>query len=172
VTKTLLVLVLLFVLSLFLSWLLLGRLWVMPKAVAVAQLEKLLPRLGQAQLTAYRNQSWCRNIAYGDGNFSETNSPSTCNLFEGEARPFDEPGRTAFNDLRQSLLLTGVNINFLNVYIEEGKIRQAEFSLGCWLCSRTRYVYEPDYVLPEDRGSEMWFDGINKDWYEVNEDWN
>jgi hypothetical protein len=38
--------------------------------------------------------------------------------------------------------------------------------------ARVPYVYEPNYVLQDDMGSEMWFDAINKNWYEVNEDWN
>lgn len=144
----------------------------LPQSVVIVQLEKLLPRLGQEQTTAYRNQSWCKNIAYSYGKFSDTDSPSTCNLFEGEAEPFDKTAKATFNDLRQTLLLTGVNINFLNVYFEDEKIRMADFSLGCWFCSRTRYVYEPGYVLQEDFGDEMWFDAINKNWYMVNEDWN
>lgn len=154
------------------SWFLWGKPWFMPVSFAVGRLERVLERLEQEQITAYRNQSWCKNIAYSYGNFSETESPTTCNLFEGEAKPFDDQGRAAFSDLRQSLLLTGVNINFLNVYFADGKIRLADFSLGCWLCNRTRYVYEPGYVLQPDLGSEMWFDAMNKNWYRVNEGWN
>jgi hypothetical protein len=170
--RILLITLVLMIVSLVASWFLLGRLWILPRAVAVAQLEKLLPKLEQTQITAYRNQDWCKNIAYSNGNFSETTHPTTCNLFEGEAKPFDETSRAAFNDLRQTLLFTGINISFLNVYVEEGKIRMADFSLGCWFCNRTRYVYEPNYVLQEDIGGEMWFDAISKNWYIVKEDWN
>ncbi len=144
----------------------------MPVSVVVGQLEKLLPGLEQTQTNAYRNQSWCKNIAYSYGNFSDTEFPSTCNLFEGEANPFDETAKAAFNDLRRTLLLTGVNINFLNVYVEGETTWLADFSLGCWLCSRTRYVYEPGYVLQEDIPNEMSFNAVNENWYVVNEDWN
>jgi hypothetical protein len=154
------------------SWFLLGKPWFVLVTVATRQLENLLPKLEQTHLTAYRNQSWCKNIAYNHGNFSETQSPSTCNLFEGEAEPFDETAQDTFNNLQQRLLLTGVNINFLNVYFEDGKIRMADFNLSCWLCSRTRYVYKPGYVLQEDFENEMWFDAVSENWYVVNEDWN
>jgi hypothetical protein len=172
VRRLLLVSLGLFVSSGIVSWFLLGKPWFIPASFAVKQLESVLPGLEQAQITAYRNQNWCKNIAYSKGNFSETTQPTTCNLFEGEATVFDETANVAFSNLRQTLLFTGVNISFLNAYYEEGKVRQVEFNLNCWLCSRTRYVYEPNHVLPEDIGSEMWFDAINETWYRVNEDWN
>lgn len=167
-----LTLLFLILLSVVATWFLLGKPWFIPASFAVKQLESVLPRLEQAHITAYRNQNWCRNIAYSYGKFSDTANPSTCNIFQGEVLTFDETSRGAFSDLRQALLFTGVNISFLNVYFEEDKVRQVEFNLGCWLCSRTRYVYEPDYLLPEEIGNEMWFDAINENWYMVNEDWN
>jgi hypothetical protein len=162
----------LLVLSGIASWVLLGKPWFMPASFVVKRLERVLSGLEQAQITAYRNQNWCKNIAYNYGQFSETTQASTCHLSEGEVLAFDETANVAFGDLRQTLLFTGVNISFLTAYYEEDKLRQVEFNLNCWLCSRARYVYEPNYVLPEDMSSEMWFDAINETWYRVNEDWN
>jgi hypothetical protein len=142
------------------------------KTFTVGQLERVLPSLEQLRLEAYRNQGWCKNIAYDYGKFSETSHPTTCNLFDGTAQPFDEQARRDFQTLKQRFLFTGVHIRFVNVYYDGETIRLAEFHLECFWCSRTRYVYEPNHVLQEDFGSEMWFDAINETWYQVNEDWN
>jgi hypothetical protein len=171
------ILLLLFLVSGVLAWLSWGKPWFMPASFAAGQLERLLPGLEQTQTEAYRNQGWCKNIAYSYGNFSESSHPTTCNLFEGTPRAFDEQAKRDFQTLRQVLRLTGVRVAFVNIYYEGGtvtneRVRLAEFNLSCFLCSRTRYVYEPNYVLPEDMGSEMWFDAVNKNWYIVNEDWN
>lgn len=149
----------------------------MPKTFAVQRLEALLPNLEQMGLEAYRNQSWCKNIAYNYGTFSETSHPTTCNLFEGTAQPFDEGARRDFQTLNRIFLFAGVRIRFVNLYyenetVEDKRLRLAEFHLECFWCSRMRYVYEPNYVLQQDMGSEMWFDAVNETWYEVNEDWN
>jgi hypothetical protein len=162
----------LLIISGFLTWFLWGRPWFIPKTFAVQQFERVLPRLEAEQLEAYRNQSWCKNIAYTRGNFSETSHPTTCNLFEGTPEPFDDRATRDFQTLHRLFLLTGVRILFVKVYYENDAVRLAEFNLACFLCSRTRYVYEPNYVLQEDMDGEMWFDAINETWYEVNEDWN
>jgi hypothetical protein len=162
----------LLVISGFLTWFLWGKPWFITKTFAVGQLGRLLPGLEQSQLEAYRNQSWCKNIAYSYGAFSETSYPTTCNLFDGTAQPFDEQARRDFQILYRTFSFTGVRIRFVNVYYENENVRLAEFHLECFWCSRTRYVYEPNYVLQQDMEGEMWFDAINKTWYEVNEDWN
>ncbi len=172
VFRFLLILFFLFLLSGIATWFLLGKPWFMPASFAARQLQSILPRLEQDHIEAYRNQSWCKNIAYRAGKFSKTSRPTTCNLFQGEPLAFDETAQVVFSNLRQSLLLTGLNVNFLNASFEEGKLKKAEFHLDCSLCSRTRYVYEPNYVLQEDMGKEMWFDAVNQTWYIVNEDWN
>mgnify|MGYP003543114992 FL=1 len=154
------------------TWWWSGKPWLIPKTFAVQQLERVLPRLEGMGLEAYRNQSWCKNIAYDYGKISETSHPTTCNLFEGTAQPFDDRATGDFQTLRRIFLFTSVRIRFVNVYYENETIRLAEFHLECFWCSRTRYVYEPYYVLQEDMGFEMWFDAINESWYEGNEDWN
>jgi hypothetical protein len=160
------------VISILLTWFLWGRPWFMSKTFAVQRLEALLPELEKMGLEAYRNQSWCKNIVYSYGQFSETSHPTTCNLFDGTAQPFDKKAKRDFQILNRTFLFSGMRIRFVNLYYKNDNVRLAEFDLACFLCSRTHYVYEPNYVLQQDMGSEMWFDAINETWYEVNEDWN
>jgi hypothetical protein len=168
--------ILLFI-SVFFAWWWSGKPWFIPKTFAVQQLERVLPQLEQLQLEAYRNQSWCKNIAYSYGKFSESRHPTTCDLFDGIPQPFDDRATGDFQTLRQTFLFTGVRIRFVNLYyenetVEDKRVRLAAFHLECFWCSRTRYVYEPYYVLQQDMGFEMWFDAVNETWYEFNEDWN
>jgi hypothetical protein len=153
------------------TWFLWGKPWLMPASLAVRQLEDVVRELEQSQVTAYRNQNWCKNIAYNYGKFSESSHPTTCNLFEGTPQPFDEQATKEFQKFRRTLRLTGVRVAFVNTYFEAGKLHSAEFHLNCLLCSRTHYVYEPKYVLPANEGSEIWYKAINQTWYVVNEDW-
>lgn len=171
VSRFILSFVVLFILSGLVTWWWSGKPWFITKTFAVEQLATVLPKLEQLRLEAYRNQDWCKNIAYDYGTFSETSHPSTCNLFDGTP-PFDDRATRDFQTLNQTFLFTGVRVRFVNLYYEGETVRLAEFHLECFWCSRTRYVYEPNYVLQEDFGSEMWFDAISETWYEVNEDWN
>jgi hypothetical protein len=152
------------------SWFVFGRLWLVPVKVAVKQHETVLPYLQEHQVRAYRSQSWCKNIAYKAGAFSESTHPSTCNLFDDEPQPLLDQARSDFQSLRRRLRGTGFRIAFINTYWVDNSLKSAEFDLNCWLCSHTRYVYEPNYVLPNDIADEMWFTPINQNWHRVNED--
>jgi hypothetical protein len=149
-----------------------GRLWFVPTSVAIGQLEFLLPYIRKKQLTDYRNQIWCQNLAYAQGQFSQNNQVSACNLFDGEALPFTTEARADFQTLRRQLRGTGLRIAFINAYWTDNQLASAEFDLNCWFFSRTRYIYEPNYALPEDIENEMWFTPINQNWFQANEDWN
>ena len=170
--KSLPYIVLLLLASSILSWFILGKLWFMPVSLIVKQLEQTLPWLETQGLTAYRNQSWCENIAYNAGFFSKTNSPSTCNLFDGEAQAFSPQARADFQILRYKLRPTGARVAFINAYYESGSLQSVIFNLNCLWCPRTRYVYESSYVLPDNLANELWYKPINQDWYQVGEDWN
>jgi hypothetical protein len=140
----------------------------------VRNLELTFSIIEQYDVSAYRNQDWCRNIAYRDGQFSETTHPSTCNLFDGPAQSFTPQARSDFQTIRRMLNRSGVRIAFFNIdFHETGRIRYASFNFNCLLRSRPRYVYRPNYgTVPEDIPNEMWFTPINHDWYKVEEDWN
>jgi hypothetical protein len=93
----------------------------------------------------------------------------SCNLFAGEAQAFTTEARADFQTLRHKLLSTGLRIAFIQAYWIETGLKSVAFDLNCWFCNRTRYVYEPNYVLPEDVENEMWFTPINQNWYQVDE---
>lgn len=153
------------------SWFMQGRLWFMPLRVAVSQLEQTLHFLQQQGLTSYRNQSWCKHLAYARGKFSETPQASTCNLFEGEAQAFSPEAEASFASIRQRLRASGLRVAFIISALREDDLMY-EFHLNCWVCARTRLVYAPGYTLPEDTKGEIWYQPINRNWYQVNEDWN
>jgi hypothetical protein len=133
-------LVALFMTSGMVSWLAFGRLWFVPVGVAVEQLEPLLSHIKEQQLSDYRNQSWCQNIAYARGQFSQNNQATTCNLFDGEAMPFTAEARADFQTLRYKLRGSGFRVAFIKAYWNHQELKSAEFDLNCWFCSRTHYI--------------------------------
>lgn len=140
----------------------------------VQNLETAFAMIEQYHVTDYRNQDWCRNIAYAGGQFSDTTHPPTCNLFEGPAPSFTPAATAVFNSITQVLRQSGVRIMFFDAdFNAAGRIRSARFDIDCFLCGRLGYQYQPNYgVVPEDIPDEMWFTPINHNWYKVKEDWN
>jgi hypothetical protein len=165
-------LILVLLVSSMLSWFILGKLWFISSSLIIAHLEQTLPWIEDQRLSAYRNQSWCKTIAYQAGAFSETKQPKTCNLFDGESLPFSSQARADFQALRQKLRVTGARVAFINAYYSSDSLQSVEFNLNCLWCPRTRYVFEPNYALPEDLGGEIWYQPVNQDWYQMSEEWN
>ncbi|MBD2079502.1 hypothetical protein [Leptolyngbya sp. FACHB-17] len=144
------------------------------KSQQVQNLETAFAMIEQYRITDYRNQDWCKNIAYAGGQFSDTAHPATCNLFAGPAPSFTPPATAISNSITQVLHQSGVRIAFFDAdFNAAGRIRSARFDINCFLCGRLRYEYQPNYgAVPEDIPYEMWFTPINHNWYKVNGDWN
>jgi hypothetical protein len=137
----------------------------------IANLPKAFSVLEQLQVHDYRNQDWCKNIAYKYGKFSKTTHPSTCNLFEGTPKSFDSQADRDFKSVAQTIASTGVNLDYLSIeYGKTRKLTKAEFNVtGCG-CS---YVYSPSYEkLPTNLGREIQYTALSQDWYFVLSDWN
>ena len=141
------------------------------RQIDVTNLSKVFGPLEVLKVEDYRNQDWCKNIAYQRGKFSENLESTTCNLFEGQPKPMDDRARQDFQVIARSVAATGVNIDFLSAqYSPAHRLIRADFQLsGFCRCS---YVYSPRYHLPQDLKGEMEFTAINADWYFVWEDWN
>ena len=131
-------------------------------------LERLFPAIERSQVRAYRNQSWCKNILYARGAFSDTASPSTCNLFDEPAHPFDQQAALDFATIRDEIAGTRLQVDYFNVSLDgHGHVAQADFVLrGCADCSLLGYTFEPDYVLGTP-GPDEKFTAIDQDWYKV-----
>lgn len=134
-----------------------------------SNLSRSLAVLEQFQVSAYRNQDWCKNIAYEQGKFSD-NLDSTCNLFTGQSQAFTSQAKTDFAQVEKTLKQSKVRLHYLSVdYVPNGKIRRAEFALSS---GGNSYVYEPGYKLPKDVPNELEYSAINQDWYYFWQDWN
>jgi hypothetical protein len=137
-----------------------------------ASLPKVFDTLQTLKVEAYRNQDWCKNVAYQRGKFSGNLKSTTCNLFDGTPQPMDSQATQDFQAIARSMATTGVSIHFLSAqYDSSNHLTGAEFHLAT-LC-RCSYVYSPQYNhLPENMTGEMEFTAINSDWYFVWADWN
>ena len=140
----------------------------------VAQLRDALPRFEQLRVEAYRNQDWCRNIAYSRGRFSN-NLESTCNLFAGSPVGFTASADADFASVAGALDAGGVWVyNVWGVrYDATGRLNHAEFDLipAPWEFSRWSYVYDPGHPLPQGMPNEDVYTRIDSDWYFHWEDW-
>ncbi len=91
-------------------------------------LETVFAMIEQYRVTDYRNQNWCKNIAYAGGQFSETTHPAICNLFAGPAPSFTAPATAVFNSITQVLRQSGVRIAIFDAdFNAAGRIRSARF---------------------------------------------
>lgn len=137
----------------------------------VKNLEQLFVLIEKYQIKNFRNQDWCKNINYIKGKYSKTSNPSTCILFEGEAKEFNKESEEDFNLIAKELEKTKTDVLFFSIKFEDNKIITAEFNIDCGFC-RPSYIYQPNYKLPENMGKEMIFSKIDNNWYLVEEDWN
>jgi hypothetical protein len=133
-------------------------------------LPKAFSILEQLQVQAYRNQDWCKNIFYKGGKFSNNNEATTCNLFDGKAKPFAQ-AQGDFKIVESAIASTGLELHYFSAdYGKGGKLIRADFDLAECPCT---YTYSPNYSkLPEDIPREMEYSAVNKDWYFVKRDWN
>jgi putative NIF3 family GTP cyclohydrolase 1 type 2 len=131
-------------------------------------LVKTFKTLETLQVQEYRNQDWCKNIAYHHGKFSNTKI-STCNLFKGNPKAFDEQASQDFQAVAEAVSRTHVSLYLISdmKYDQQGHLRQAEFHLIDCSCY---YVYSPRYKLPPDIPAERLHTIINQDWYFVQQD--
>ena len=140
----------------------------------VHNLAHTLSLIEQSDMQAFRNQGWCKNIAYSRGRFSSNTQSATCNLFAGTPQPFDAQARADFDAIAHRLAATGVRVTWLiSTFDASGRLQSVEFEIDCILCQRMAYVYAPGYgTLPDTIPEEVWFTAINDDWYLREEDWN
>jgi hypothetical protein len=124
----------------------------------VANLPTIFHQLEKLKITAYRNQDWCKNIAYQRGKFSNNLRSTTCNLFEGQPQTMDPRAEQDFQEISLRLTAIGASIRYLS----------AKYDTLC----RCSYIYQPGYTLPPNMGGEMEYTAINSNWYFVWEDWN
>jgi hypothetical protein len=138
----------------------------------VANLPQVFSALQALKVKNYRNQDWCKNIAYNRGGFSSNLTRTTCNLFDGKPIAMDERAKQDFQTIATAMAKTGVGIDRLSAnYDSADRLVGATFNLST-IC-RCSYVYHPSYQrLPENMQGEMEYTAINPDWYFVWEDWN
>lgn len=136
----------------------------------VERLTSTLPVLQQLKVENYRNQDWCKNIAYPQGKFSNNRQSPTCNLSNETFQPFTEPANQAFGQVASAIQQTQVPLYAVAIdYGSDGSIRRARFSLT----QPGGYVYEPGYkTLPESLPDELEYQPVNQDWYRYWQDWN
>jgi hypothetical protein len=133
----------------------------------VANLPKVFSTLQNLQVKAYRNQDWCKNIAYKRGGFSSNLKASTCNLFDERPIAMDDRAQQDFQTIASSMATTGVNIHFLSAqYDRSDRLIEARFSLSRCYCS---YVYYPRYPPLHNIEGKMESTAINSDWFFVRE---
>jgi hypothetical protein len=138
----------------------------------VKNLPKVFSTLQTLKVKAYRNQDWCKNIAYQRGLFSSNIETSACNLFDGKSIAMDDRAKQDFQTISNAMATTGVNIHFLSAkYDRSNRLIGATFNLST--PCRCSYIYEPGYTqLPENFKGELEYTAINSDWYFLWEDWN
>jgi hypothetical protein len=139
----------------------------------VSTLRQVLPVLAELQVTEFRDQDWCRNLAYGQGRFSSNNEQVTCNLFNGTGEPFDADADADFKVIADALRATGLTVIIVDSgYDHDGRVESAVFELqspgltGYW-----RYIYRPGERVTDDEYSETRTTPIDADWYFQWEDW-
>ncbi len=138
----------------------------------VNQLSSSLRILERYQVKAYRDQSWCKNVVYARGQFSNNLEQTTCNLFAGQPVPFDTQAQADFDAISTQLSGTGLLYITEAEYDEAGRLSYAQFHLD-GRPIRSSYIYAPGYgVLPESLPNEMEYSPINEDWYYQWMDWN
>lgn len=140
----------------------------------VFNLPKAFDILEKYQVTAYRNQDWCKNIAYSRGRFTNETKSTCTYLLQGAAEPFDGQAHKDFKAIAREIAGSGVGLYSIEAiqYDTSGQLVMARFNLK-GLFNRRAYVYAPGYKeLPEDMPHELTYTALNQDWYYVWEDWN
>ena len=110
--------------------------------VETSSLESTFPEMGRLKVTAYRDQDWCKVLAYARGSFSDSPSHSTCDLFDGPPSTFDTQAQADFDDLRKSLNGSGISPVYVLLEYRDRAVKTAVFEVGCGGCESGRYIYE------------------------------
>lgn len=141
----------------------------------VQRLEQAFPVFEELRLRGVRDQDWCKFLDYPNGAFTNDSEASTCNLFDGHPKPFDDAARADFARVADALRKTGVR-TYLVWWIEyddAGRMQSAEFDLAAGGSGRWSYIYDRGNTEPkEDIEGESVYTRINDDWWFWWEDWN
>ena len=112
----------------------------MSHSVATHRLEQTLPFIEQHHLSAYRNQDWCKNIAYTRGAFSSISvsqgMEQDCNYnLASPAQPFDNYAEADFAHTRDTLASTTLLIRKLHAEFDmQGRVYFVEFKIERLAC--------------------------------------
>jgi len=137
--------------------------------VEPSDLELSFPVLARLGVTAYRDQDWCKVLAYARGSFSETTEHSTCDLFQGRPSKFDPQAQADFEQVRATLIETGISPSYVTVEYLDGAVLTAVFEVGCGGCDVGRYIYEAGRVAASPElgpGSSQVILAPHWTWYE------
>lgn len=150
----------------------------------------VIPLITAQNIQFFSNKDWCKSINYSGRlviRVEDSTPPESCGiqvLDEQNREPFTAEDQELFDKVKDALgnsfsqefveispeyplFYRSEHIGFGNKYIGLG------FHVDCLFCSRTRYVYWPNYnSLPPDIGGEIIYKPINKNWYRVDQDWN
>ena len=161
---------------------LLAGCWLLPRPTpsaaeqirAAAALRRVFPILEELRVTDYRNQDWCKNLAYARGWFSSNLESSTCNLFNEVPIGFDSEAQADFRRVARALRDSGVSVDTVGPvqYDSAGRVARAHFFFAEGGYESESYVFDPSAPLPEDSPGEATFTRIDQDWYLAVEDWN
>jgi hypothetical protein len=101
-----------------------------PIRSATARLAETLPVLTELRVSSFRDLDWCRNIVLDSVQFSETQSPATCNLpFDVPAHPFDNSASRAYERVKESLRSSGLVVFDVDGHLDDsGRILDMEFA--------------------------------------------
>ncbi|GMU53917.1 MAG: hypothetical protein AMXMBFR33_30630 [Candidatus Xenobia bacterium] len=136
-----------------------------------ARLRAVVSELETLQVTVFRDQDWCECFEYPGGRFMQSSHESTCGLFQGKARPFDQVARRDFERIATAVGKSRVSVLWITARYRNRKLVEAQFSLGGW--GRRSFIYAPGYgTPPPDQGNEMRYTALDADWYQLDEDWN
>jgi hypothetical protein len=140
-----------------------------PARVEPSDLELSFPVLARLGVTAYRDQDWCKVLAYARGSFSETTEHSTCDLFQGRPSKFDSQAQADFEQVRATLIERGIAPSYVTVEYLNGAVLTAVFEVGCGGCDVGRYIYEAGRVAANPElgpGSSQVILAPHWTWYE------
>jgi hypothetical protein len=141
----------------------------------VERLEQAFPVFEELRIRGFRDQDWCKFLDYPNGAFTNDSKASTCNLFDGPPKTFDDAATADFARIADALEKADVE-TYLVWWIEyddAGRMQGAEFDLAAGDFNRWSYIYDRGNKEPkEDIEGESVYTRINDDWWFWWEDWN
>jgi hypothetical protein len=137
-----------------------------------ALVTSVLPVLDDLGVRNWRDQDWCKNMAYAGGQFTTNAAASNCDYFDGPAGAFTDGAESDFARLRSAIRDAHVPVLVISRSEVIGGQGQITFDVAAGMFDRFSYVYQPGYdpgALPE---CDCVTTAIDQDWYFVNDDWN